>query len=33
LARSFAVVTDSTADLPGEWRKRYGIEVVPLKVL
>ena len=33
MARSFAVVTDSTADLPGEWRKRYGIEVVPLKVL
>lgn len=31
--RSFAVVTDSTADLPGEWRGRYGIEVVPLKVL
>jgi DegV family protein with EDD domain len=33
LARSFAVVTDSTADLPQEWRDRYGIEVVPLKVL
>jgi len=31
--RSFAVVTDSTADLPDEWRARYGIEVVPLKVL
>ena len=30
---SFAVVTDSTADLPDEWRVRYGIEVVPLKVL
>ena len=29
----FAVVTDSTADLPDEWRDRYGIEVVPLKVL
>jgi DegV family protein with EDD domain len=27
------VVTDSTADLPDEWRTRYGIEVVPLKVL
>ena len=27
------MVTDSTADLPDEWRKRYGIEVVPLKVL
>jgi DegV family protein with EDD domain len=25
-------VTDSTADLPPEWRERYGIEVVPLKV-
>jgi DegV family protein with EDD domain len=31
--RSFAVVTDSTADLPDAWRGRYGIEVVPLKVL
>jgi fatty acid kinase fatty acid binding subunit len=33
LTRSFAVVTDSTADLPDEWRDRYAIEVVPLKVL
>jgi DegV family protein with EDD domain len=33
LPRNFAVVTDSTADLPDEWRQRYGIEVVPLKVL
>jgi DegV family protein with EDD domain len=33
LKRTFAVVTDSTADLPREWRERYGIEVVPLKVL
>jgi DegV family protein with EDD domain len=33
LKRSFAVVTDSTADLPDEWRGRYDIEVVPLKVL
>jgi DegV family protein with EDD domain len=33
LTQSFAVVTDSTADLPDEWRARYGIEVVPLKVL
>jgi DegV family protein with EDD domain len=31
--RPFAVVTDSTADLPDEWRDRFGIEVVPLKVL
>jgi DegV family protein with EDD domain len=31
--RAFAVVTDSTADLPDAWRDRYGIEVVPLKVL
>jgi DegV family protein with EDD domain len=31
--RSFAVVTDSTADLPDEWRAVYGIEVVPLKVI
>ena len=33
MPRNFAVVTDSTADLPDEWRPRYGIEVVPLKVL
>ena len=33
MTRSFAVVTDSTADLPDEWRDHYGIEVVPLKVL
>jgi len=33
LTQKFAVVTDSTADLPDEWRSRYGIEVVPLKVL
>ena len=33
MKRSFAVVTDSTADLPDEWRERYEIEVVPLKVL
>jgi len=31
--RAFAVVTDSTADLPEAWRERYGIQVVPLKVL
>ena len=31
--RRFAVVTDSTASLPDEWRERYEIEVVPLKVL
>lgn len=30
--RRFAVVTDSTADLPDEWRDRYGIDVVPLRV-
>jgi DegV family protein with EDD domain len=33
MTRTFAVVTDSTADLPREWQARYGIEVVPLKVL
>jgi DegV family protein with EDD domain len=33
LKRSFAVVTDSTSDLPDAWRERYDIEVVPLKVL
>ena len=33
LNRSFAVVTDSTADLPAAWREQYDIEVVPLKVL
>jgi DegV family protein with EDD domain len=31
--RPFAVVTDSTADLPDAWREHYGVEVVPLKVL
>jgi DegV family protein with EDD domain len=31
--RRFAVVTDSTADLPDAWRESYDIEVVPLKVL
>jgi DegV family protein with EDD domain len=31
--RSFAIVTDSTSDLPPEWLERYDIEVVPLKVL
>ena len=33
MTRKFAVVTDSTADLPTEWRDRYQIEIVPLKVL
>jgi DegV family protein with EDD domain len=33
MTRTFAVVTDSTADLPREWHESYGIEVVPLKVL
>ncbi len=33
MKRPFAVVTDSTADLPDAWRERYDIEVVPLKVL
>ena len=31
--RAFRVVTDSTADLPPDWADRYGIEVVPLKVI
>jgi len=29
----FRVVTDSTADVPPEWCERFGIEVVPLRVL
>jgi DegV family protein with EDD domain len=29
----FRVVTDSTSDVPAEWRARYRIEVVPLRVL
>jgi DegV family protein with EDD domain len=33
MKRSFAVVTDSTADLPDAWRATYDIQVVPLKVL
>jgi DegV family protein with EDD domain len=28
----FAVVTDSTADVPSDWIERYGITVVPLSV-
>ena len=31
--QAFRVVTDSTADLPTEWREKYGIEVVPLNVI
>ncbi|HEY8680576.1 MAG TPA: DegV family protein [Candidatus Dormibacteraeota bacterium] len=33
MTAKFRVVTDSTADLPPAWREKYGIEVVPLKVL
>ena len=33
MKRTFAVVTDSTSDLPAAWRERYDVEVVPLKVL
>ena len=33
MTRTFAVVTDSTADLPREWQARYDVQVVPLKVL
>jgi DegV family protein with EDD domain len=33
LNRPFAVVTDSTSDVPDEWRKSHDIEVVPLKVM
>jgi DegV family protein with EDD domain len=29
----FRVVTDSTSDVPPAWCERYGIEVVPLRVL
>jgi DegV family protein with EDD domain len=29
----FRVVTDSTSDVPAGWCSRYGIEVVPLRVL
>jgi DegV family protein with EDD domain len=32
-ASRFRVVTDSTSDVPAEWCERYGIEVVPLRVL
>ncbi len=32
-SRRFRVVTDSTSDVPPAWRERYGIEVVPLRVL
>lgn len=33
MAGTFRVVTDSTADVPPEWRERHRIEVVPLRVL
>ncbi|HET9782907.1 MAG TPA: DegV family protein [Candidatus Dormibacteraeota bacterium] len=33
MTRRFAVVTDSTADVPDDWRTKYAIEIVPLKVL
>ena len=33
MATGFRVVTDSTADVPPEWRERYGLEVVPLNVI
>ncbi len=33
MKRTFAVVTDSTSDVPDEWRQRYDIQVVPLKVM
>lgn len=33
MAKRFRVVTDSTCDVPEAWRERYGIEVVPLRVL
>ncbi len=31
--KPFAVVTDSTADLPPDWARQHGIRVVPLKVM
>lgn len=33
MGNRFRVVTDSTSDVPAEWRERHGIEVVPLRVL
>ena len=33
MAGRFRVVTDSTSDVSREWCQRYGIEVVPLRVL
>ena len=33
MAARFRVVTDSTSDVSPEWRERYRIEVVPLRVL
>src|SRR5215471_3610716 len=33
MGRPFAVVTDSTSDVPAAWREALGIEVVPLRVL
>ncbi len=33
MAKRFRVVTDSTCDVPPAWRERWGIEIVPLRVL
>ena len=33
MAKRFRVVTDSTSDVPEVWRERWGIEIVPLRVL
>ncbi len=31
--QKIALVTDSTSDIPAEWREKYAIEIVPLTVI
>jgi DegV family protein with EDD domain len=33
MAQRIAIVTDSTCDLPQEWRKKYEISVIPLTII
>ena len=33
MSNRIALVTDSTCDIPAEWRERYDITVVPLMII
>ncbi len=33
MARRIALVTDSTCDIPADWREKYDITVVPLTIV